>query len=725
MIDKGKLVEDAESEGIDVSKLIEEEKKRIEEVKNKAIADESNKKSSSDNVQRKKVTSEKISKPVISTPPPTYDNDYFQKSIVDYGKELEKIKKKSTDAEEKITQLEDLQQKILSTEKYSFGWLKTLLELEILSSNENKNTNKTISISFGRVEFDEGTQRTLILKYPSRYIPQFMEDLENIPLDLRTLKTDKIKRVEIEVAGIRHNTLSVKLKDSSKLDGINLAEVVEARIEVTEPFFLLEELQKQINELGFDDNYNLRENLCENIEFVFGPPGTGKTTHLAKKVIDFMREPEDKKILVMTPTNKAADVLVNKIIEFDADKSYLDWLLRFGTTADAKVEKSGVFQDKTFDIKSKRKNVTVTTIARFPYDFFMLNGRTYLYDIDWDYIIIDEASMIMLAQIILPLYKKFPKKFIIAGDPFQIEPITTIDLWKGENIYSLVELYSFKVPKTVPHDYKVERLTKQYRSVPAIGEIFSNFAYDGILEHNREDFEQRKLNIDDWLGVKTLNIIKFPVSKYESIYRSRKLNGRSSYHVYSALFTFEFVNNLSERLTENNPDKKFSSGIVAPYRAQADMIEKLFATIKPSDKISIQIGTVHTFQGDECDILFAVFNAPPNISSSPEMFLNRENIINVAISRARDYLFVVMPDDNTDKVENLLLVKKVEGLFADAGDLSGQFSANVLEKLMFGKENYIEENSFVTGHQDVNVYALPERQYEIRSEDNAVDVQLH
>ena len=96
-----------------------------------------------------------------------------------------------------------------------------------------------------------------------------------------------------------------------------------------------------------------------------------------------------------------------------------------------------------FDIRGMDKNVTVTTIARFPYDFFMPQGaRIFLNGINWDYIVIDEASMIPLVNIIYPLYKKTPKKFIIAGDPFQIEPITSVDLWKNENIYTMVQFPS-------------------------------------------------------------------------------------------------------------------------------------------------------------------------------------------------------------------------------------------------------------------------------------------
>ncbi len=490
---------------------------------------------------------------------------------------------------------------------------------------------------------------------------------------------------------------------------------------------MLEELRKQFDELDYDVDFNMQENLCENIEFVFGPPGTGKTTHLAKNVlVPLMLSNQDLKVLVLTPTNKAADVLVRRIMEvMDKDLSYSNWLVRFGGTGDELIEQSQVYRDKTFDIRTLNKNVTVTTIARFPYDFFMPQGsRIFLNGINWDYIIIDEASMIPLVNIVYPLYKKTPKKFIIAGDPFQIEPITSVDLWKNENIYTMVHLDSFVDPKTIPYDYKVELLTTQYRSIPSVGSVFSKFAYGGILEHYRGEDSKKKLNIDDKLKVNALNIIKFPVSKYESIYRSKRLKHSSSYQIYSALFTFEFVSYLSKLIASANCGDFFKIGIIAPYRAQADLIEKLIDSAKIPREIDVQVGTIHGFQGDECDIIFAVFNTPPIITTGKDMFLNKSNIINVSISRAKDYLFVVMPDDDTENIGNLHLVKRVEQLFKNSGSYV-EFQTHDLEQHIFGNAQYLEENAFSTVHQSVNVYRLPEKCYEVRSEDTAVDVQIY
>ena len=144
------------------------------------------------------------------------------------------------------------------------------------------------------------------------------------------------------------------MKNSEDIDGIDLNSVIFATIDAKSPVFLLEELRKQFAELEFDEDFNMQDNLCENIEFVFGPPGTGKTTHLAKNVLlPIMKNSRECKVLVLTPTNKSADVLVRRIMEISGqDESYNDWLVRFGVTGDEEIEQSPVFRDKTFDIRS-------------------------------------------------------------------------------------------------------------------------------------------------------------------------------------------------------------------------------------------------------------------------------------------------------------------------------------------------------------------------------------
>lgn len=659
------------------------------------------------------------------------DEDDYSKPTIDISKKIEKVKEQAEHDIQEIARLEDLKQKAQEAETYSYGWFNALLELESLNSSENNANSREISISFAKVEREAGTSRTLILKHPSRYIPQSMEDLADIPLELH-FAGQPPKKIAVEVINVKSYTLRAKLRTNADIEGIDLSAVTEARIEARNPLFLIEELRKAFIRLGedngYDDDFDMQGNLCENIEFVFGPPGTGKTTYIAREIIlPLMKSQQDLNVLVLTPTNKSADVLIRRLMEcMGSDHSYLNWLVRFGTTNDNAIEQSGVLRDKTFDIRTFLRNVTVTTIARFPYDYFLMDDgkRLTLSGLMWDYIIIDEASMIPLVNIVYPLYKKTPTKFIIAGDPFQIEPITTVDMWKNENIYTMVELNSFIEPTTVPHDYHVELLTTQYRSIPEIGEVFSRFAYGGVLKHHRVAASQRQLPIDNLFDLKSLNIIKFPVSKYESIYRPKRLQSKTPYQVYSALFAFEFVKYLASLIELVKGDEKYRIGLIAPYRAQADLIDKLMSSADLHKNADVQVGTIHGFQGDECDIIIALFNPPPKISTHKDMFLNKLNIVNVSISRARDYLIVLMPDDETENVDNLKLIKKVEKLCKEQSIWSERLSP-LLEEIMFGSKSYLEDNSFSTSHQLVNVYGKPEKRYEVRSEDNAVDVQIH
>jgi superfamily I DNA and/or RNA helicase len=288
----------------------------------------------------------------------------------------------------------------------------------------------------------------------------------------------------------------------------------------------------------------------------------------------------------------------------------------------------------------------------------------------------------------------------------------------------MVKLNSFADPTTIPHPYPVKLLTTQYRSIPEIGEVFSQFAYNGILKHFRDTASQRTLPLQGFIDLKPLNIIKFPVSKYESIYRPKRLQKKTPYQVYSALFAFEFIKHLSSLIEQVKGNELLRIGLIAPYKAQADLIDKLMSSIVLPKNVNVQVDTIHGFQGDECHIIVALFNPPPFISSSKNMFLNKLNIINVSISRARDYLFILMPDDDTENVNELTLIKKVEHL-CKSQHTWNEYQSPIIEEMIFGSKTYLEDNSFSTSHQSVNVYRKPERRYEVRSEDNAIDVQIH
>jgi hypothetical protein len=656
----------------------------------------------------------------------TEDSDDFNPRAVDFGKKIERAKDRCAEELDQLERQQALHDQANNLPRYSYGWFLAMLELECLASEESGAGSKTISIRFGKVERDPLSPRSIVLKQPNRFVPPSIEEFSGVRVDFE-LVGGQTGKARVESFTAREFSLHAKLEDPADLNGVKLGDVLEARIEIKNPSFLLQELLNRFHELNLGEQFDMRKNLTPDIEFVFGPPGTGKTTHLAENVLIPRMKDENLKVLVLAPTNKAADVLTSRIIEkMGDDLSYLSWLVRFGTSADERIEAAGVWRDRSFDIAALERSVTITTVARFAYDGFSGSGGRKLHEIDWDLIIVDEASMVPLAAIVYPLFRRKPWKFIIAGDPFQIEPIVAVDQWKEENIYTFVGLAnpgSFSNPVTVPHAYKVLNLDTQYRSVPAIGEVFSRFSYDGRLRHHRPSTGHRPLRLDGF-HPKPINLIKFPVSKYESIYRARKLDNRTPYQTYSALFTFELLRWMSAQLADEQ-DGVRRIGVIAPYRAQANILNRLNDSwdSKPQN-VEIQVGTIHGFQGDECDIIITVLNPPPYISSSPRMFLNKKNILNVAASRARDYLFIVMPDDETVGRENLKQIRSLEAIISAGGDFS-EYHSHEIENLIWGQANYLEENTYSTGHQMVNVYRRPERYYEVRSDDSAVDIQIH
>ena len=142
--------------------------------------------------------------------------------------------------------------------------------------------------------------------------------------------------------------------------------------------------------------------------------------------------------------------------------------------------------------------------------------------------------------------------------------------------------------------------------------------------------------------------------------------------------------------------------------------------------VNFNVGTIHGFQGDECDIVFVVFNPPKAMSTQPDkIMLNRKHIINVAISRAKDYLFLLIPHPSTDGFQNLYEIRKLGRIATNAvHDHILYYSSDDIEQLIFGKKFFLENNTFVTSHQMANVYTEPGMKYEVRIDESSVDVQI-
>lgn len=633
----------------------------------------------------------------------------------------EDVQQEVEDEKAKQDRIAELRNIVEISERYSKEWFEALLELEHKGNNlVEKDSPKAINIYFSKVAKEVGSDRIYILSGSSRGVPTWLEEIGNIEVNF-SFSNREDSKIKFEVANVRDFSLRLKASNvyNEKLSLIDWSKCTKASISIKNQIDLTNKLLTAFKALDLPDGYNLKNNLTSNVNFIFGPPGTGKTTRLADNIIRLMSDKNRHKILVLAPTNTACDELARKIIEKRNDLDY-SWLARFVATSDENLEE--IVVDRESLIYEEQQCCVISTMARLSFDGF--EGYNLLKNIDWDLVICDEASMIPLAEIAHTIYNfQSHCPILIAGDPMQICPIVKEPEWKDENIYSMIKLDRFDNPKTEPIQFRIENLGMQYRSLPPIGELFSQYAYNGKLKHYRSMMNAPKHKFGK-LSLKPITFMPFKVERFDSIFGAKKLDG-SNVHLYSVLLTVETCKYVSKQYAILNEDK-FSIGIICPYAPQARLIENLIAQATDiPENISITVGTVHRFQGGQCNLIFAVFNPPRGLKvATDKVFLNNKNIVNVAISRAQDYLCILLPHCETDGYDKLYELNQI-GLIAQKDPDNVQtYTCDELEEIICGKKFYIENNTFVTSHQLANVYTKPTKKFEIRIDESSVDIQL-
>ncbi|RYY50611.1 MAG: hypothetical protein EOO06_03390 [Chitinophagaceae bacterium] len=668
-------------------------------------------------------------------------------------KEKEQIENKKQELSENITQ----------NPPYTMKWFMSLLDLMVMSGSGPATDNMQGDLAFGGIKYDLTDLRILTLTSPSRSISPNIELFTDFFATFDFIDNGAKKSAKVKISGVskKGSELIVLPTNATELNGIALSQVKQVRLTFSKSLDLIRRLKNAFSQLGYPDLFNFKSDLSTNTHFIFGPPGTGKTTEISNRIINRIQSGR-RRILVLTPTNKAADVLANRIRELCLKQAiaFEPWLVRYGTSADLTLVKEELVYDaNTLASHLYEQLVLITTVQRFPYEKIITGHgaegetKTAIADVSWDVVIFDEASMIMLPYVVYPMFKrKYTSEqsgtlteFIVGGDPLQIPPIYDIsdtDLGednvdiKEENIYTMVGLQSFD-PSLQADIEKfgskfgntITNLETQYRSIEPIGSLFSRFQYNNRLGHGRNDNQggtpqprQLPAYFTD-LGFKPITVIKYPVHNEDAIFTPQKLND-SPFHLYSAFLVNELVCKLRDETKE-----QWNIGVLSPYRPQANLLNRLLENHKDKTKLTILTDTVHGFQGGECDVVFAVFN-PSSLQVSKSRFFNKEFIINVAISRARDYLVLLIPDVEQE-------MRKLP-LFHSSGEKPGimtlinslppdcvaYLNAEDLEKQLMGHAKYFQNRSFTNAHQSVNIYSDQFKEYIIRFDRSSLDVQL-
>lgn len=592
---------------------------------------------------------------------------------------------------------------------YTFKWFKVLMEL--MHAGQQSITERRVQIDFSNFE-KICSDKILHLTEPTLPVPSWICDAEKY--SVTAISEGKSTKINGLIVKATDDTMDISIEgDNSNLSTILFAKKI--RIIAIDNTNIIDSLETRFLQLDKEDDYDMNANLPNNIEFIYGPPGTGKTTELVKQVHDILLKERDARILVLTPTNKAADVVA---IKMSGDDVCEGGLARYGATESLYlIEEIGCVTNRDTTDLANWHNIVVATAARYAYDYVQPDD-TPICDYQWDYVFIDEASMIDILTITYILHKGAnAKKIIISGDPKQIQPVVQNDM-PAYNIYDMVDLHEFSDALFNYERYPVKGLMVQHRSIPTIGDFVSNFAYDGLVDADPDRSPQKPLKLDG-LTIADINFIGFDVAEFDDI-KGLTSVGQSAFNLYSVIFTYNMIEYTIKQIEKKYPKKEYSIGVVCAYRAQSDAIKNMLEN-RPLDTsyCKVTCGTVHSFQGDECDIMFIVLNPPAYCTSGTHV--NNENIINVAISRARDYIFFILPNGQQPG----FYMKNKIGSIVPFTERSVMKCRDVERVMFHGNENYIYENTHVSCHMPVNVYCEENAPYEVRMSEDALDIKIN
>lgn len=246
----------------------------------------------------------------------------------------------------------------------------------------------------------------------------------------------------------------------------------------------------------------------------------------------------------------------------------------------------------------------------------------------FDVAIIDEASQCDIASCFPILYRA--KKTVVVGDDKQLPHLSFLEKAKEQSFlsqygipdkYQLMWRFRTNSMFDLADYYSMNSvmLDEHFRSLPPIINFSNHEFYSDRIRVMKKD------STEDC----ALELVNVPDGKVD-------MDATRNLPEIEAL-----VKTLHEIIIEDerkNPDKPVSVGIISPFRAQVEQLKVSVPKVLSDymiKKHQIEIGTAHTFQGDERDIILMSWSFANNSYPQSITFLQKPNLFNVAITRAR------------------------------------------------------------------------------------------
>jgi hypothetical protein len=420
--------------------------------------------------------------------------------------------------------------------------------------------------------------------------------------------------------------------------------------------------------------------LGSDVTFVWGPPGTGKTTTVAHVVAAHALA--GRSVLLVANTNTAVDTALERVASLLDGSAAIEEgkVLRYGTvvhetvahlSADAvaarvaapllteratlsarlgatddEAEGQGTL-DADHDLVAERSalrdrmsaiDTAVEAAAAGLADNALVVATTVyqtwlggLPERDWDVVVVDEASMLMLPMAAYAAGLA-SSSVVVAGDFRQLPAIVTdtspeVNEWLARDAFVAIGLPSLLAAGTPPP--WLAALRTQYRMRPEIaGLVTSLFYEDNPLATGRSAAPSATGLLAG--GAPLLYVDTSALGAWAGV------AGRGSrFNPVHAVLVAALLSALPEG----------TAGVVTPYAAQERLVAALLTDRHGPDARS-WVSTVHRFQGNEQDVVVVdladAYGASPGPASRAT---GRDDpqarLLNVAVSRARDQLVVL------------------------------------------------------------------------------------
>ncbi|MBO6099924.1 MAG: DNA helicase, partial [Spirochaetaceae bacterium] len=243
----------------------------------------------------------------------------------------------------------------------------------------------------------------------------------------------------------------------------------------------------------------------------------------------------------------------------------------------------------------------------------------------FDMTIIDEASQCNTAVSLVPVIRG--KSLMLVGDPQQLNPVITLDKNINEELkakYNVSENY----------DYIKNSIYKAFLASDAVSQetlLHNHYrCAKEIIEFNNKKYYNNQLNIKS-KPMYDKPLVFCDISNAHSAIKNTSPQEADKIIQY----------------VKNNTDKKI--GIITPFKNQKDLIE--YKLKENHLEKSASCGTVHAFQGDEKDeILFSLALTENTHSKTYDWLKNNKELLNVAVSRAKDKLVILSSKEQLDRL---------------------------------------------------------------------------